>query len=102
MLEKGADPTILDKNGKNFLFYAVSRGIQNEEIVNKAVELGCDLNSRCSNNKTILMQSVQNYLELNTDEKEMKNSHLKMIKNLSKKVYKLMPLIIKMKLYFLM
>lgn len=84
MLEEGADPTILDKNGKNFLFYAVSRGIENEAIVNKAIDLGCDLNSRCSNNKTILMQSVQNYLELDASEKEMKNSHLKMIKKLIK------------------
>ena len=84
MLEEGADPTILDRSGKNFLFYAVSKGIENEEIVNKAIELGCDLNSRCSNNKTILMQSVQNYLELNHEEKEMKQSHLKMIKKLIK------------------
>ena len=84
LMEEGADPTILDKAGKNFLFYAVSRGIENEEIVNKAIELGCDLNSRCSNNKTILMQSVQNYLELENEDKEMKASHLKMIKKLIK------------------
>lgn len=82
MLEEGADPTILDKSGKNFLFYAVSKGIENEEILDKAIELGCDLNSRCSNNKTILMQSVENYLQLNNEEKEMKQSHLKMIKKL--------------------
>ena len=84
ILEKGADPTILDKNGKNFLFYAVSRGIENENIVDKAVELGCDLNSRCSNKKTILMQSVENYLKLGPNEKEMKESHIKMIKKLIK------------------
>ena len=84
LMEEGADPTILDKNGKNFLFYAISKGIENEAVLNKAIELGCDINSKDSNNRNILMQSVQNYLELDSDEKAMKESHLKMIKKLIK------------------
>lgn len=82
LMEEGADPTILDKNGKNFLFYAISKGIENEAVLDKAIELGCDINSKDSNNKTILMQSVENYLKLENDEKKMKNSHLLMIKKL--------------------
>ncbi len=84
LMEEGADPTILDKNGKNFLFYAISKGIENEAVLDKAIELGCDLNSKDSNNRTILMQSVTNYLELEDEDKDMKESHLKMIKKLIK------------------
>jgi ankyrin repeat protein len=80
LMQAGANPTILDKNGKNFLFYAISRGIENENILDKAVELGCDLNSRCSKGSTILMQSVENYM--NSNDKEKKESHFLMIKKL--------------------
>ena len=82
LMEAGANPTILDKSGKNFLFYAVSKGIENEIVLDKAIELGCDINSKDSENKTILMHSIEKYLLEN--EKELKESHFKMIKKLLK------------------
>lgn len=89
LMELGADPTILDKSGKNFLFYAVSKGILNLDIINKAVELGCDINSRCKGNTTILMESINYYLNTPKEEKEIKENHLEMIKELIAKGVKI-------------
>ena len=82
LLDLGADPTILDKNGKNFLFYAISKGIKNVSLIEKAVELGCNINSRSGDNKTLLMESINYFLETPKEEVEEKNDHLEMIKEL--------------------
>lgn len=82
LLEKGANPTILDSEGKNFLFYAISKGIENELVIDKAIELGCDLNSKDSIGQTVLMHSVNNYIRASKNNLSTKESHLKMIKKL--------------------
>lgn len=82
LLELGADPTIQDKKGKNFLFYAVSKGDKNIPLLNKAVEMGCNINSRSSDDTTILMESISHYLKVPEDNKELRMSHLNMIKTL--------------------
>lgn len=83
LLEYGADPTILDKQGKNFLFYAVSKGYKNIDIFHKAIEMGCNLNSRSSDNTTILMESI-NYFLAAKDNKEERDNHFNMISELIK------------------
>ncbi|MGE0050282.1 MAG: ankyrin repeat domain-containing protein [Arcobacter sp.] len=80
LLDLGANPTILDKNGKNFLFYAITKGIENISIIQKAVELGCNINSKSSQNTTLLMESI-NYF-LNAKDENEKISHFEMIKEL--------------------
>ena len=82
LLDLGANPTILDKNGKNFLFYAVSNGINNIEIFQKAVKLGCNINSRSSKNETLLMESINYYLNTPKELVEERKSHLEMIREL--------------------
>ena len=82
LLDLGADPTILDRNGKNFLFYAVSNGINNIDILQRAVKLGCNINSRSSKNETLLMESINYYLNTPKESIEERNSHLEMIKEL--------------------
>lgn len=82
LMDLGVDPTILDKNGKNFLFYAISKGIENLSIFKKAVSLGCNLNARNKENKTLLMESINLYLSTPYDDKKEKSNHLKMIKEL--------------------
>lgn len=82
LMDLGVDPTILDKNGKNFLFYAISKGIENLSIFKKAVSLGCNLNARNKENKTLLMESINFYLSTPYDDKKEKSNHLKMIKEL--------------------
>ena len=82
LMDLGADPTILDKNGKNFLFYAISKGIKNISILEKAVDLGCNINSRSSENKTLLMESINYFLNTPKDNTEIRTSHLEMVKEL--------------------
>ena len=82
LMQLGADPTIQDKNGKNFLFYTVSKGFKNVEILEKAVELGCDINTRSSDNTTILIESINHFLNTPNENLEEKENHLLMIKEL--------------------
>lgn len=79
LLELGADPTIQDKEGKNFLFYAVSKGSKNINVIKKAVELGCNINTKSSDNTTILNHSVDFLLKTPKNEIEKQESHLEMI-----------------------
>jgi len=82
LMEKGADPTIQDKSGKNFLFYAAAEGIENEDIINKAIGLGCNINSRNNKNQTILMETLLAFYKLTSDAKNKRNSLLSMVKKL--------------------
>ena len=45
LLENGANPTIIDPNGSNFITHTALRGEDGEELLNVAIEQGCDLNS---------------------------------------------------------
>ncbi len=82
LMDLGANPTILDKNGKNFLFYAISKGVENLPLIEKAVKLGCNINSRSMNNITLLMESVNYYLNTPKDNINDRESHFEMIKEL--------------------
>ncbi|MDD2895672.1 MAG: ankyrin repeat domain-containing protein [Aliarcobacter sp.] len=82
LMDLGADPTILDGKGKNFLFYAISKGIENISILEKAVHLGCNINSKSGDNKTLLMESINYFLNTPKDNTEIRMSHLEMIKEL--------------------
>lgn len=82
LMELGANPTITDKDGKNFLFYAISKGIKNIDLIEKALELGCNINSRSNKNKTLLMESINYFLKTPKEEIETRADHLEMIKEL--------------------
>ncbi|WP_193311085.1 ankyrin repeat domain-containing protein [Poseidonibacter ostreae] len=82
LMQLGADPTIQDKSGKNFLFYTISKGYKNVEILEKAVELGCDINTRSSDNTTILIESINHFLNTPKDNQEERENHLLMVKEL--------------------
>ena len=82
LMELGANPTITDKDGKNFLFYAISKGIKNIDLIEKALELGCNINSRSNKNKTLLMESINYFLKTPKEEIEIRADHLEMIKEL--------------------
>lgn len=56
LLEKGADPTICDKNGMNYLTYTALKGIAGKEMLNKAITLGCNLNAKNQNETTVLSE----------------------------------------------
>ena len=80
LMDNGADPTICDEEGKNFLFYSATGGIENEELIDKAIDLGCDINSRNKNNDSILMETLKAFLGVS--DVERRNSILKMAQKL--------------------
>jgi hypothetical protein len=75
-MDVGANPTILDKNGKNFLFYAISKGIKNIILLQKAVNLGCNINSKTTDNKTLLIESVNHYFNTPKDNLEIRTNRV--------------------------
>lgn len=87
LMELGVDPTIRDATGKNFLFYAVSKGIENIDIIEKAVILGCDLNSRSITGENLLHEAVKHYILTKNEEdkekrEETRTNYKKMIEQL--------------------
>ena len=81
-MEAGANPTILDKNGNSFLFLVLSKGLESLEIIEKAVRLKYDINTKNSQNKTLLMECINLYLNTPEENQELRNSHLEMAKEL--------------------
>ena len=82
LIEEGANPTILDKNGNSFLFLVLSKGLESLEIIEKAVRLKYDINTKNSQNKTLLMECINLYLNTPEENQELRNSHLEMAKEL--------------------
>jgi len=80
LMELGAKPTEKDKNGKDFLFYISTRGIEAEILIDKAINLGCDINSVSTNGTTIIMQIIYALSSLDENEKQKRDSLLKLIK----------------------
>lgn len=84
LMESGADPTINDSHGKNFLFYAATKGIDSEALVDKALMMGCNIQARSNDNSTVLMETLLAFAKLTPDEIKRRDSLLKMVKKLIK------------------
>jgi len=82
LIEKGADPTICDNEGKNFLFHIATRGIESRRLLDVAIEHGCNINAKVRNNNTILMETMLAFYKIPHYEKERRISLLKMTENL--------------------
>lgn len=82
LMESGADPTLVDKHGKNFLFYAATKGIESEELIDKAISMGCNIKSRSNDNSTVLMETLLAFAKLTPTEIKRRESLLKMVKKL--------------------
>ena len=82
LLKKGADPTIINKDGNNFLTIAALRGGLGEVILDTAIQCGCDLNSTVSNNNSVLMEVMFAFAKISkTEEKRRKD-----LRNVAKKL----------------
>jgi ankyrin repeat protein len=82
LMELGANPTILDKNGKSFLFYSIAKGIDSLEIIEKAIKLKYNINIKNAQNKTLLMESISYFLNTPKENEQLRISHLEMSKEL--------------------
>jgi len=85
LIIKGADPTICDFDGQNFLCNMALKGMDGIELVDLAVENGYSLNSPVSNNNTILMEALSVFYMLPNDEKNRRKSLLDMASSLVEK-----------------
>jgi len=82
LLENGADPTICDKNGNNFLLKVALKGKYGENILKTAVRLGCNLNSKVSNKNSILMEVMFAFSKLPIEESKRRDELKEMAKTL--------------------
>ena len=73
LLEKGADPTICDKDGNNFLLKAALKGKHGESILKTAVRLGCNLNTKVSNKNSILMEVMFAFSKISSHESDRRD-----------------------------
>ncbi len=84
LLENGADPTINDKDGTNFLLKVALKGKYGESILKTAVRLGCDLDTKVSNKNSIFMEVMFAFLKIPSNEIERRKELKDMAKNLIK------------------
>jgi len=68
LIEKGANPTILNKDGNSFLSQCALRGTKAIPIIKTSIKHGFDINCKLSNNNTILMLLVDKAATLNKEE----------------------------------
>jgi len=85
LIKKGADPTICDFDGQNFLCNMALKGMDGIDLVDLAVANGYSLNSPVSNNNTILMEALSVFYKLPADEKDRRKSLLDMASSLVEK-----------------
>ena len=85
LLNHGADPTIVDKDGKSFLFHTALRGEEGEELLNLAVGNGFNVNGKLRNNNSILMEVMFAFSKLSDNEKkrrhELMNTATKLVQH---------------------
>jgi ankyrin repeat protein len=82
LIQKGADPTICDKNGKNLLYHTAIKGMDGSRLLDVAVEYGCNINATVRNNNSILMETMGAFYKLSAEELDRRESLLKMAENL--------------------
>lgn len=82
LIEKGANPTICDREGKNLLFHIATRGIEGGRLLDVAIEHGCNINAKVRHNNTILMETMLAFYKIPLHEKARRESLLKMAENL--------------------
>lgn len=82
LLEKGANPTICDKDGNSFLVYSALRGKAGEAILDTAIRCGCDLNSTVANNNSILMEVMFAFTKISKAEQNRRKG----LRNIAKKL----------------
>jgi len=85
LLENGADPTTCNNEGTNFLTKIALKGETGEAMLNVAIRMGCDLNTKTSNNNSILMEVMYAFSKIPSHEtfrrKQFKNIARKLIQN---------------------
>jgi len=85
LIKNGADPTICDLDGKNFLCDMALKGMDGMDLIDIAVENGYSLNSPIKNNSTLLMEALAVFYKLPEGEESRRKSLLSMASSLVQK-----------------
>lgn len=85
LIQKGADPTICDLKGENLLYHTAMRGVDGKNILDFAINRGCNINTKVRNNNSILMETLLAFYNIPLHEKERRESLLHMAENLVEK-----------------
>lgn len=86
LIDKGANPTLLDRSGKSFLCRCALNGIDGLHLIHQAIEKGFDINSKIKDNHTILMILVDELSKLkDSDDEDRKKVIRYMLKDLISK-----------------
>ncbi|MEA2049285.1 MAG: ankyrin repeat domain-containing protein [Campylobacterota bacterium] len=85
LLINGADPTIPDNNGMNFLTHTALRGEDGADLLDVAINTGCNLNKKLANKNSVLLEVLYSFIRVSDGElqrrKELKNVAKKLIDN---------------------
>ncbi|MEA3288876.1 MAG: ankyrin repeat domain-containing protein [Campylobacterota bacterium] len=82
LIRKGADPTICDEKGNNYLTYTALRGAEAEEILDIAIESGLDLNKKIVDDLTIVMEVILEFSKTKHNDKPRRSALKKVAKKL--------------------
>ena len=85
LIRKGADPTIVGKDGKSYLLHAALRGIETEEIIDVAIAAGFNISRPVRNKNSILMELMFSFTKLSESEMERREDLMAMAQKLVKK-----------------
>ena len=84
LLKNGANPTICDRDGNNFLLKITLKGKAGEAILKVAIRMGCDLNAKVSNKNSILMEVMYAFSKIPHSEALRRSEFKNMAKQLIK------------------
>lgn len=82
LIQKGADPTLCDLKGENLLYHTAIRGAKGSNLLDIAIQYGCNINVKVRNNNSVLMETLLAFYKIPLYEKERKESLLKMAEDL--------------------
>ncbi len=85
LLENGANPTIIDPSGYNFITNTALRGKDGEDLLDVAIQQGCDLNNNIADHNSVLMEVMYAFTRVTNGElkrrSELKNVANKLLEN---------------------
>ncbi|MEA3352545.1 MAG: ankyrin repeat domain-containing protein [Campylobacterota bacterium] len=82
LLIHGADPTICDEEGNNFITYTALRGEAGEAVLDTAIESGFDINKKVLNDLTIVMEVMLDFIKTDHNNKARRSALKKVAKKL--------------------
>ena len=82
LISKGADPTLLDGDDKNYLLYTSLAGTIDDDIIEASINAGFNINKQLRDRNSILMEIMFAFSKLSDAEQERRDDLLAIASNL--------------------